>query len=165
MKDLKVKSDELFVAKEKILHGLQQACLGYLEAGKELMKIRMKRLWRLDGSHITRFDDWLQGELGISKSTAYNAMDVYEKFGDLILNNPEYQRLDFTHYTVMLPYVKDTTPLNEKERIIDMAKGQTVRGFKNNLRELAGKVASDAECTHERTKLISICEICNKWLR
>lgn len=165
MKDLKVKADELFVAKECILKGLQGACLGYLEAGKNLMRVRMKKLWRLDGTHITRFDDWVQSELGISKSTAYNAMEVYEKFGDLIINNMDYQRLDWTHYLVMLPYVSDKTPLEEKEKIIDLAKGQTVRGFRNNMRELRGQVPSDAECEHEETKLISICVRCNKWLR
>lgn len=162
---LQVKADELFLYREKILNALSGACLKYLEAGKYLMIVRQKKLWKLDGDHVTRFEQWVTGELGISKSTAFNAMNVYERYGDIIENCTEYQRIDFSHFVALLPYVTDKSTVDEKERLLDLAKGQTVKGLRDNLRELAGKKPSDSECGHANTKMIEICNDCGRWLR
>jgi hypothetical protein len=162
---LQKKSEELFLLREKILEGFSQACMGYLRAGKYLMIVRQKQLWKYDGHHVTRFDQWITAELGIGKSSAYNAMNVYDKYGPLIESTPEYQRIDFSHLVSLLPFTDIKSTVDEKEHLLGLVKGQTVQGLKNNLRELAGKTPSDAECEHEETRSIEICVKCNKWIR
>jgi hypothetical protein len=162
---LQVMADELFLYREKILNAFSSACLNYLEAGKYLIIVRQKKLWRLDGHHVKRFEQWVTMELGISKSTAFNAINVYEKYGDIIESSPEYQRIDFSHFVALLPYVSDKSTVGEKEKLLDLAKGQTVQGLKDNLRELAGKKPSDSDCEHKDTTPVQICNECGKWLR
>lgn len=159
------KADELFILREKILEGFAQACLGYIRAGKYLMIVRQKQLWKYDGHHVQRFDSWISSELGIGKSSAYNAMNVYEKYGPIIEASPEYQRIDFSHLVSLLPYTDAKSTVDERERLLELVKGQTVQGLRNNLRELAGKQPSDGECDHAELTTIQICKRCNKWFK
>jgi hypothetical protein len=159
---MKLQADELHKNREKVIEGFSMACGGFLQAGKHLTIIKQKKLWELDGTHSKNFEQWVKGELGYSKSTAYNAMAVYEKFGDLIEHDKAYKRLDFSHIVALLPYCNEKTPLEEKEKLLNLLEGQTVEGVKNQLRELKGLKPSDGECDHS-WRTVEVCEKCNKW--
>ena len=163
-KDLQLMASKLNHAREMILKGFKEACLGYLEAGKWLMIVRQQQLWKLDGTHVKRFDQWITSELNIGRSSAYNAMNVYEKYGPLITGNPDYQTIDFSHIVALLPYANDKTTVGEKERLLNLALGNTVKGLRDNLRELSGKAPSDSECEHLETKVMTVCLKCGKWM-
>jgi hypothetical protein len=158
---MKKKAEELNYAREKIIEGFSIACGGYLQAGKYLTIIKMKELFKLDGEHKT-FISWVKNELGYSKSVAYNAMDVYDKFGDLIEHHPDFKKIDFSRMVALLPYVKKETSLDVRENLLHMAESQTCEGLRNNLREMSGKAPSDAECDHD-FKPMKVCTKCGKW--
>lgn len=156
---------QLFHACRTLLKdGLSNARSGYLKAGKALLVIKDKKLWKGDGAHNTRFDQWLSNEMGIKKTTAYNLMAVYEKFGELIEFNDLYNWLEFSHIVALLPYVKKDTTDEEKERLLSLVNGQTAQGVRDNLRELSGKVPSD-KCEHKETKTLQACIKCGKILK
>jgi len=156
------KNEELNFARKKIIEGFSMACGGYLQAGKYLNIIKLKQLWKLDGKHNANFVVWVKNELGYSKSVAYNAMDVYDKFGDLIEHNPDFKKIDFSRIVALLPYVKPETSLDVRENLLRMAENQTCEGLRNNLREMSGKAPSDAECDHD-WKPMQVCSKCGKW--
>lgn len=158
------KADELWQCRQQVLAGLSGACLGYLQAGKNLLKIKQKQLWRLDGSHCTRFESWVKNELGISKSTAYNALAVYSRFGDILESTPRYQCLDFSHLVALTPHISDKATVQEREKILDLVVGQTVEGVKNQLRDLTGKTPTDG-CNHPDIEMVGRCRTCGKWVK
>jgi hypothetical protein len=156
--------DSLNYCRNKIEEGFKVACCGYLQVGKYLVMVRDKELWKQDGESCTRFEQWITSELGISKSTAYNAINVFEKFGNLIISNNEYQGIDFSHIVALLPFTKKEDTEEKKEQLLSMVKGQTVQGVKDNLREMKNKIATD-ECGHEETRNLAICIKCGKILK
>lgn len=158
-----LRADELFFYREKILEGFSMACMGFLQSGKYLLMVKQKRIWKIDGAHVKRFEHWVKNELGISKSTAYNTIAVYEKYGDVLESTPRYQRIDFSYLVALLPYTKDNATVQEKEKLLDMIEGQTGQGVKNQLRVLKGLTPTD-ECPHLETKLVRICTHCSRWM-
>jgi hypothetical protein len=158
------RGERLHEAMQKIKEGMSSACFGYLQAGQYLNVIKKEKLWR-DYSPAISFGQWVQGEIGISKSTAYHMIAVYEKFGQLVLGNPEYHGIEYSHLVALLPYTKSAKSARDLENLLLMINGQTMGGIKNNLRALSGKVASDEDCLHEELKTVQVCERCGKWFR
>lgn len=157
--------DELFRHKQCILSGMTEAKRGFLEAGKHLMIIKQKRLYLADGNHAISFVYWVENELGYSKSLAYQLIDVYDKWGDL-LERPEFAQIDYTRACLLLPLVTDKTTLSEKEDLLHMAAHQSSRGLKDNIKNLKGEIGTD-ECTHPEADQESWnkCKACGKFWR
>lgn len=159
-----VSADRLFEAVQGVKHGLQDAKSGMLGAGKWLCTIRNEKLWKLDGSPSKSFSHWVENELCLSKSTAYNLIDAYEKVGELITNNPDLRDIDMSKVFLLLPYMTDKTSLSDKEDMLHMANGTTWRGLQDNLRAMKGKKATD-DCAHEERETVERCKVCGKWFR
>jgi hypothetical protein len=66
--------------------------------------------------------------------------------------------------SALLPHTKEDATLDEKEELLHMAKGATVRGLTDNLREKDNKQTSDT-CPHANTEFVTRCRDCGKWLR
>lgn len=155
---------ELFTHKEKIAESLFLAKSGYIEAGKHLMIIKQKGLWRADGDHVISFAHWVENEMGISKASAYQMIEVYDRLGEL-LTRPEYRVVEYSKAALLLPYIHDDTPLSQKEDLLQLTMHQTQRGLKNNLRELAGKVPTD-QCDHSgEQESWNKCKTCGQFWR
>lgn len=159
-----VKADRLFEAVQGVKEGLYEAKDGMLSAGKWLCCIKTEKLWRADGSPSKSFSHWVENELCLSKSTAYNLIDAYEKVGDLIENNKDFKDLDMSKVFLLLPYITDKTSLSEKEDMLHMANSTTWRGLSDNLRGMKGKKGTD-QCEHLERETLERCKACNKWLR
>jgi len=159
MKDLQT-GDRLYKHKQGVIDGLNTAKRGFLEAGRHLMIIQTGKLYQNEIK--VSFAQWVEGELGISRSTAYQLIAVYEQFGDL-LSAPEFENLDYSKAVLLLPYIPDKATVQQKEDLLHMAQGQTVRGLKDNLANMAGKTATD-ECLHEGDNEIwNRCKKCGKF--
>lgn len=157
--------DELFKHKQGVIAGMADAKRGFLEAGRHLLIIKQKRLYQAEGNHIMSFAHWVENELGYGKSLAYQLIEVYEKWGDL-LGRPEYVGVDYTNAVLLLPLVSDKTTLSEKEELLRMAEHQTSRGLKDNIKNLKGGIATD-ECSHpeESQESWNKCKTCGKFWR
>ena len=164
-KDKLALGDELFAHKQGVIDGLCEAKGGFLSAGKHLMIIKQKGLYRAEGNHAVSFVYWCENELGIGKSTAYQLIGVYEKFGDL-LGRDEFKQIDYTRATLLLPLVTDKMTLSEREDLLHMAAHQTPTGFKNNVKNLRGETATD-ECSHpdDQQESWQKCRTCGKFWR
>lgn len=157
--------DELFSHKQGVIAGMADAKRGFLEAGRHLMIIKQKRLYQAEGNHIISFAHWVENELGYGKSLAYQLIEVYSKWGDL-LNRPEFARVDYTNAVLLLPLVSDKTTLSERENLLHMAANQTSRGLKDNIKNLKGEIGTD-ECSHpeESQEAWQKCKVCNHFWR
>lgn len=147
---------------QKIKEGLRMASGGLLQTGKYLLLIKKNKLWK---QQCNRFDQWVKDELSISKSTAYNAINIYLKFGELLESNDSFREIDTTHIIALLPYCPENSTLEERKDLLHLLEHQTSEGIKNQLRELAGKKTSDSECNHSDFKEIRVCNLCGRWLR
>lgn len=163
-RDLQAIGTELHERKQGVINGLHTAKNGYLEAGKNLLVIKQKKLYKAEHGNIT-FSQWVEGELGISRATAYQMIEVYEKFGDL-LAHPDYAQIDYSKAAALTPMVDDDSTLEEKEELLHMAMNNTVKGLKNNLKEMQGKPTTDT-CDHPpyRQEQWCKCGICGQMWR
>lgn len=163
MKDKKLLGEELFRHKQGVLAGMTDAKRGFLEAGRHLMIIKQGRLYQAEGNHTISFAYWVENELGYSKSLAYQLIDVYDKWGDL-LGRPEFVTIDYTKACLLLPLITKNTSLAEKEDLLHMAVQQSSRGLKDNIKNLKGELATD-ECDHpdESQESWNKCKACGKF--
>ena len=161
-----ISSDRLFEAVQGVKNGLYDAKGGMLTAGKWLCYIKEEKLWKADGSPSKSFSHWVENELCLSKSTAYNLMDAYEKVGTLIEGNRDFKDLDMSKVFLLLPYITKDTTEDQKEEMLHMANATTWRGLQDNLRGFRGKKGTD-QCDHppEERETLERCKKCNKWLR
>ena len=157
--------DELFLHKQGVITGMTDAKRGFLEAGKHLMIIKQKRLYQAEGNHVVSFTYWVENELGCGKSLAYQLIEVYDKWGDL-LGRPEFASVNYSSAVLLLPLVSDKTTLAEKEELLHMAANQTSRGMKDNIKNLKGELGTD-ECSHppEEQESWNKCKKCQKFWR
>jgi len=130
--------------------------MGSLIIGRNLCLISEGNLWVQ--SDVKSFEAYCEGELGFKKTWAYGLMGAYEKYGRLINDNPDLQTIDVTRVIKLLPV---TTDDNKEELIHTAANIPDVKGFDNFLRELKGKMPTDAphECEWEEWRR---CKICGK---
>lgn len=157
-------ANRLFEAVKHIRAGLHSAKGGMLEAGRWLSVILREELWKHDGSPSKSFSHWIENEISLSKSTAYNLIDAFEKVGDIIEDNPDFKDLDMSKVFLLLPHIDADTSRSDREEMLHMAQSTTWRGLKDNLREMEGKPGTD-KCDHMEREMMERCKRCGKWIK
>ena len=127
----------------EIAQGKKRGLLGALQIGRALAKIHEGNLFLSDG--CDNFTQYAERVHGFKRSTAYNMISVYQTWGQAILANPEFQSVDPTRLIRLLPL---TTEENKEELLRDAVFVPDKAGFENQLRNRAGKVATDDPHTH-----------------
>ena len=106
-----------------------------LGLGQRFKRIRDDKLYVLLGEDS--FTDWLaKPELGYSRTTAYNYIDIFEEFGGIDaarLNLVGHKRL-----AALLPIVKNLSA-EEKSTWLDMAEHLSWKDYINDIRKAQGK--------------------------
>lgn len=133
----------------------------YLAAGAILCKARDEEDWvRAD---CRNFFEWVQNEEKISRAHAQRMMYVWEilqpfiqKKYDLIIN------IDFTKLAEITPVIKLLT-FDQAIDLLHSAETNTVRGLKDNIREIKGKPAQD-NCDCMVSEIHFRCKRCGKWV-
>lgn len=143
----------------KILQLVGQITQNYLALGEALCTMRDGRYYRHLGEHVETLDDFFV-EIRLGRSTAYNLMEIWEKFGQHIGEGAE---IEYTRLVRALPVSKkldDTqvTLLLEDARLLPST------AFYDNLRNLRGQVATD-ECLHVEREAWEKCRCCGKMMK
>lgn len=143
----------------KILQLVGQITQNYLALGEALCTMRDGRYYRHLGIHIETLDDFFV-EIRLGRSTAYNLMEIYEKFGRHIGEGAE---IEYTRLVRALPVSKklDDTQVT---LLIENARLLPSTAFYDNLRNLKGQVATD-ECDHLEREALEKCLCCGKMMK
>jgi hypothetical protein len=145
-------AEELWQIMQRVreLHG--RICMDYVAIGALLAHVQDTGLHAHAGEHIKSFDQFLV-EVGLRRSSAYNCIAVYRRFGDLphLLEGIAMDRL------VKLLPVK----MEEEERAIWLEKARELpaSGLRDEIREARGERPVDV-CEHDRQKTFYRCEDC-----
>jgi hypothetical protein len=137
--------------KSSIVHSIKSGieglkrnmCHQIFQLGAYLIAAKAHAVWSMDGSGAHDFAEWLESEVGIKKSTGYDAIAVTLKLFPVIGKHPELDGIQATRLVRLLPYTKGKT----EDEIIDLlylAKTATCKGLEYSLR----KNPPD-ECSHE----------------
>jgi len=125
----------------------------FLVIGKALTFVNEQKLYQSFNGCLT-FDEFVH-ELGLSRTTAYNAMGVYKTFGLYNLEEVPHDRL-----SRLLPLEIEE---DEKPDWIEKARLLPAQAFTDEIREAKGQIATD-KCEHGEVKYIAKCKCCGKWL-
>lgn len=116
------------------LSDLMQA--SFLLLGQRLMKIRDNELYREDG--YVDFKTFVEKEIKIARSTAYNYIDLVSVFG--VQTFGHVNAPDFSKLIPLLPVLKsknDNIPVNKiKSQFIEKAKVESARDLKDDIKQL-----------------------------
>jgi hypothetical protein len=125
--------------------------------GKVLSWIRDTGIWKQEGTHIKRFDDFLD-TLQPCKTTAYNWINIYEIFGDVLQG----ELLQITERKLLdLKNICKKKDNKEKTEILEYAKVQKYSDFKQYLRNLKGL----KDCEHQNCEDALFCPECGRFFR
>ncbi len=150
--------DAIWEIVKEIQHCKRDVLGNFLRLGTLLIAAQEEERYMSFASHIRSFGDFLE-EMDIRHSTAYNAMAVRREFGEEILAGSI--QVEPTRLVRLLPL-----KIKKEERTAWLKKAQELpaKAFQDELRERAGKMASDA-CLHSETETWERCRICNKFIR
>ena len=140
----------------KILQLVGQITRNYLALGEALCTMRAGRYYRHLGVHVETMDDFLT-EIRLGRTTAYNLMEIWEKFGKHIGDDAE---IEYTRLVRALP-VSKTLRDTELSLLVENARLLPSEAFYDTLRNLKGQVATD-ECGHDEREAWEKCKCCNK---
>lgn len=143
----------------KILQLVGQITQNYLALGEALCTMRDGRYYRHLGVHVETMDDFLI-EIRLGRSTAYNLMAIWEKFGAYIAND---SHIEYTRLLKALPVIAGGNP-ERIERLVADAELLPSRAYYDNLRNLKGLVATD-ECEHLEREAWEKCRCCGKMMK
>jgi hypothetical protein len=153
-----VKAKHLDRYEKKVMAGLALGAKGFLEMGEGLFQIHEGNLWLEAGSKS--FENYIDGHLPISRSTAYNAIKFYQVCKQPMLDDPSLAVIEPTRVIKLLPHM---TPENTMELLHSAATMPNAKSFDNYLRSLQKKVCTD-ECDHPEgfSPMWEYCKICNQ---
>lgn len=143
----------------KILQLVGQITQNYLALGAALCTMRDGRYYRHLGEHVETFDDFLI-EIRLGRSTAYNLMAIWERFGAYIAND---SHIEYTRLLKALPVIAGGNSEAIPKLLID-AELLPSRAYYDNLRNLRGQVATD-ECEHTDWEEWKKCRCCGKMMK
>lgn len=137
----------------------------YLIMGAILCKARDEEDWKK--ADCANFFEWVLNERKIPRTSAMKMIKVWDQFGP---NLPKYSELimkipfENLHEVARIAHkVKDS----EMDDLLHRAAVNTERDFRNNVKEIEGKVPTD-NCDHINIKIITttveVCKRCGKAL-
>ena len=152
-------------SKSSIVHSIKsgiegckrQMCKSIFVLGSYLIAARAYSVWSSDGSGAHDFSEWLESEVGIKRSTGYDAMAVTEKLYPYISNQPDLQSIFPTRLVKLLPHIKGKSD-DEVVELLHMAANATCKGIENNLKKVP-----DDTCPHEESEAWNRCLKCGKF--
>lgn len=146
------RAEELWdiVQQIRVLQG--RICMDFLAVGALLSKVQDEGLHALAGPHIRNFDDWLE-DTGLRRTSAYNCIAVWRKFGDLqhLLGDIPMDRL--------VKLLKVKMEPEQREEWLIKARELPARGLRDEILEAKASQPVDV-CEHHRQKILYRCEDC-----
>ena len=136
--------EQVFLLLEELRETLRTAALGFVDGGRILSEIQAKKLFPKDQG----FYAFITDNVGLGRSTINDRVNAWKRFGTLILGNKEFQGIDPTKLRRLLPYVKDTTPEEERVDLLYAASALSVKDLQVWLLERAGNTRLADTCTH-----------------
>ena len=152
------KAERLAAKTNRINRRAMDAMEGFMLAGKELKEIEDNEEWR---PTFKSLEEYFESEIIWGKTQCYNAIKLFKRCGEPVLENPELLKAGKTRSIKLIPF------MTTKERTIEllhMAANCPNKGFEANLRNLRGKVAPD-ECDHINFEIWNRCRSCGKFFR
>lgn len=143
----------------KILQLVGQITANYLALGEALCTMRDGRYYRHLGEHVETMDDFLV-EIRLGRSTAYNLMAIWERFGAYIAND---SHIEYTRLLKALPVIGAGNSECIQKLLLD-AELLPSRAFYDTLRNLKGQVGTD-ECGHLEREAWTKCKCCGKMMK
>ena len=141
----------------EIVQLIGQITHNYIALGQALCTMRDGKYYRQLGDHVETMDDFLV-EIRLSRSTAYNLMAIWERFGAYIALD---MQIDYTRLVRALPCVTEANP-DAIRKIIADAECLPTQAYYDQIREMKGKIATDV-CTCEEKEMWTRCKKCKKW--
>ena len=146
-----IRSNKAFEIVQEIHQVQARICTDFMRIGQLLTQVREERLHGDWASHCATFDDFLQ-DIGLRRTSAYNAIKVWKAFGHLDCEGIPMDRL------VTL------TPLkleNDEQKVewLEKARELPSRGLRDEIRERRGDIPLDI-CEHYRQIMLHKCLDC-----
>lgn len=136
--------EQVFIYLEQLRETLRTAALGFVDGGRILGEIQAQKLYPKDEG----FYAFITDNVGLGRSTINDRVNAWKRFGTLILGNKEFQSIEPTKLRRLLPYVKDTTPEEERLDLLYAASTLSVKDLQAWLHERAGNTRLADTCTH-----------------
>jgi hypothetical protein len=127
--------------------------------GAFLIAAKAHQNYLMDGSGAHDFAEWLESEVGIRRSTGYDAMAVTSKFYPIVGRHPELENILPTRLVRLLPHIKGKSE-DEVVEMLHMAANATCKGIENNLKKVP-----DDTCSHEESEAWNRCLKCGKFYK
>ena len=145
-------AEELWQIVQRVRALQGRICMDYVAIGALLARVQDEGLHAFAGEHVRSFDQFLV-EVGLRRSSAYNCIAVYRKFGDLpqLLDGIAMDRL-----VKLLPVRMEP---EEREEWLVKARELPSMGLRDEIREARGERPVDV-CEHERQRTLYRCEDC-----
>jgi hypothetical protein len=140
---------------KQIVQAKRHLAVGICQIGKALKEIQDGNLYLL--ADCKTLAEYASKEHGLGRSMTYNAIGVYERWGEAILTDTNLQAIEPTRLIKLLPHA---TKENAEELLHEAAMLPDLRGFENQLRVLKGRVPTDNHEHQWRTECYEVCEIC-----
>lgn len=146
-----IRADKVFSIVQEIHQTQARICTDFIRIGKLLCEVQDERLHGDWASHCLTFDDFL-ADIGLKRTSAYNAIRVYRQFGHLDTTGIPMDRL-----VTLAPLKLESD--QQKIEWLEKARELPSRGLKDEIRERRGEVAVDV-CEHYRQIMLHKCEEC-----
>ena len=146
-----IRADKVWNIVEEIHQVQARICTDFIRIGKLLCEVQDERLHGDWASHCLTFDDFL-ADIGLKRTSAYNAIRVYRQFGHLDTTGIPMDRL-----VTLAPLKLE----NDQQKLewLEKAKELPSRGLRDEIRERRGEIPIDV-CEHYRQIMLHKCEEC-----
>ena len=143
---------------DKIEQGFKIIGTIEFEIGKILLEKYKKGTYKLSGSHINTWQDFLK-ELGITYTKAQQLMDVVETFPNL-QNCVNYDRLKSIAKLYKLGLIKP----EDLDEVYQMAVTLPIKDWRDEYNMLEGK-STYLTCEHKNVEEYVRCKDCGRWIK
>jgi hypothetical protein len=152
-------------SKSTIVHSIKSGieglkrnmCRQIFQLGAYLIAAKAHGIWQIDGSGAHDFAEWLESEVGIKRSSGYDAMAVTSRFYPIIGKRPELEGIMPTRLVRLIPFTKGKSE-DEIVELLHMAQNATCKGIENNLKKVP-----DDTCPHKESEAWNRCLKCGKF--
>ena len=156
----KGKVDLAVMAVDELTRCSQEIDLRFLHLGKMLLFVKEKELYKHYSEHTQTMSAFLREiDIGIGMSQSDHLIRVYRTFGEKL----EGRKIAFKRLLLVHSLVTDAASI---EPLLDMAESLPLKALNDTIREMRGKVASDA-CEHPESERQAFwrCLKCNAWIK